>query len=72
MLDKGAEVDAVKIKGSTALHHAADYGYFYVVRQLLAYKARTVIKDNAGWTPTRIAEHRGKHAIVDLLETETD
>jgi len=53
--------------GDTPLHKAAWRGHAAVVSVLLAHKADTAIKDNAGSTALDEAKTTGSKAVADLL-----
>jgi ankyrin repeat protein len=64
-----AEVDAANVKGSTALHLAAKYGFDQTCGVLLAAGALMDAKDSHGWTPLMFARrfHPTNAALFALL-----
>ncbi len=55
----GADVNAVDVRGLTALHGAALLGFDDVIRTLAAEKARLDVKDKRGITPLDMALGKG-------------
>ena len=55
----GADVNAVDVRGLTALHGAALLGFDDVIRTLAAQKARLDVKDRRGLTPLDMALGKG-------------
>ncbi|XP_071037934.1 serine/threonine-protein phosphatase 6 regulatory ankyrin repeat subunit B-like [Parasteatoda tepidariorum] len=61
-------INAVDKVGRTALHLAAAYGNFYLVKTLLGYEFRVDAKDHLlGWRPLRYADKDGHWVTVELL-----
>ena len=67
MLQHGANSNAVKVDGSTALHRAVEERNTDIVKLLLKYGAK-VCKNNSNKTPLDIAKGKGYKGIVAILE----
>lgn len=63
LVEGGANVDAIRPDGRTALHMASLNGYDKVVRCLIQARANTNVEDNGGWTALHVATE------YDYLET---
>jgi uncharacterized protein len=76
LIERGAEVNAHRRDGMTALHAAAWRGHLQVVRRLLDAGADTAIRANedagphAGQTAADTARAQGQVAAADLLGAE--
>lgn len=70
LLARGADVNAVDLRGFTSLHRAAEAGNVEVARLLLGLGARrdAVAK---GQTPASLAEKRGHANMLKLLKPES-
>nr|XP_042911627.1 putative ankyrin repeat protein RF_0381 [Parasteatoda tepidariorum] len=61
-------INAADKVGRTALHLAAAYGHFYLVRTLLNHEFRVDAEDQLlGWRPLRYADKDGHWETVELL-----
>lgn len=61
------DVDTQGSQGETALHDAAGHGYIATAKVLLQFGARSDIRNNAGYTPVRVAQEEGWTDILDVL-----
>jgi ankyrin repeat protein len=68
LLEYHAPVNAVGLKGRTALHYAAAAGFVEVLTILLDHGADFTLRDEQGETPLRLARRYKRTAAVDLLE----
>jgi tetratricopeptide (TPR) repeat protein len=69
LIEKGANVNAKDLGGTTALILAAHYGYIDVVRVLIEKGADLNMKDGQGSTALDQAEARHKTAVASILRT---
>jgi ankyrin repeat protein len=75
LLDKGANVNARRRDGMTALHSAAYRGHLRVIRRLLergadpTIRARDDAEGHAGQSPAETALAQGQTAAADLLRS---
>jgi ankyrin repeat protein len=73
LLDRGADVDAQRRDGMTALHTAAYRGHLRVIRRLLerganpTIRAREAAGPHAGQTPADTADAQGQTAAAELI-----
>lgn len=67
LLDAGANVNATKLDGVTALHIAASLGKMEAAKALLAGGAKPNVADKKGRTPLSLAKEKKNQAMVDLL-----
>ncbi|KAJ5184445.1 Mg2+ transporter protein CorA-like/Zinc transport protein ZntB [Penicillium cf. griseofulvum] len=65
-----AEVDAVELRGKTALHIATAHDRADIVQLLLAHKAAVNAVSDGKWTPLHNACDKGCEAIVRILISE--
>ena len=71
LLDRGANIGARHPSGSTALHVAIGFGAAIETIQLLLKRgavSQIDVSNDFGYTPTRIAEARGRTDVLELLE----
>jgi ankyrin repeat protein len=68
LIDSGADVNAKRNIGRTALHDVASGGHRDMVELLIAKGSDLNVIDNAGRTPLDMAEKRGNNEIVELLK----
>ena len=59
LVQGGADVNAVDVRGLTAMHGAALLGFDDVIRTLAAQQARLNVKDKRGFTPLDMALGKG-------------
>lgn len=64
---KGADVNAKRNDGWTALHIASSFGYKEIVELLLAKGVDVNAKDDDGSTPLLLASQKGHKEVVELL-----
>ena len=57
--------------GDTALHLAAKYGHFEIVKLLCSYKAEVNVFNNQGLKPVAVAKMNGYHEIAQFLDHVT-
>lgn len=62
-----ADIDNQDTFGNTALHYAVQGGHEKVVRELLAYKAQTELRNSDGLTPLEWAKKEDYQPIVKLI-----
>jgi len=67
LLEKGADVNAQNMQGSTALHWIAGSGRLQVIRFLMAMGADAWIRDDMGRTPIDRAIETGDDGAVKIL-----
>jgi ankyrin repeat protein len=69
LLDNGANVNAMDIRGDSSLHRAAEAGHHAVVELLLKYKAdpTQAQEGTERWTPLHVAARTGELNICQLL-----
>jgi ankyrin repeat protein len=67
LIDYGADVNALCIKGTNALHVCAAYGSYSLMEQLIMRGGDLAQSDNIGETPLHKAALRGELEIVRLL-----
>ncbi|KAJ5207925.1 hypothetical protein N7449_002304 [Penicillium cf. viridicatum] len=65
-----AEIDAVELRGKTALHIATAHDRADIVQLLLAHKAAVNAASDGGWTPLHNACDKGCEEIVRILVSE--
>ncbi|KAJ5961290.1 Mg2+ transporter protein CorA-like/Zinc transport protein ZntB [Penicillium vulpinum] len=65
-----AEIDAVELRGKTALHIATAHDRADIVLLLLAHKAAVNATSDGGWTPLHNACDNGCEEIVRILISE--
>lgn len=65
-----AEIDAVELRGKTALHVATAHDRADIVQLLLAHKAAVNAASDGGWTPLHNACDKGCEEIVRILVSE--
>ncbi|KAI3145460.1 hypothetical protein CBS147326_410 [Penicillium roqueforti] len=63
----GAQIDAVELRGKTALHVATAHDRADIVQLLIAHKAAVNAASDGGWTPLHNACDKGCEAIVRIL-----
>jgi ankyrin repeat protein len=69
LIDKGAQVEARNINGSTPLHYAARYGRVEIVRLLCNRGADADARNYAGLRPLHTSAFFGQISIVkELIE----
>jgi len=69
LLDKGAQVEARNIHGSTPLHYAASRGHVEIVRLLCDRGADVEARSTRGWRPLHSATYHGHISVVkELIE----
>ena len=67
LLDRGADVNAVDLRGFTSLHRAAEPGNIEITRLLLDRGARPNVAAE-GYAPLSLAEKHGHVEVVKLLK----
>ncbi|KAJ5162637.1 Mg2+ transporter protein CorA-like/Zinc transport protein ZntB [Penicillium coprophilum] len=65
-----AKVDAVELRGKTALHVATAHDRVDIVQLLIAHKAAVNAASDGGWTPLHNACDKGCEDIVRILLSE--
>jgi FOG: Ankyrin repeat len=65
-----AEIDAVELRGKTALHIATAHDRADIVQLLLTHKASVNAASDGGWTPLHNACDKGCEEIVRILVSE--
>ena len=68
LLEKGADINAVKTDGVTALHIAARNGNIEMIRLLLQSGATINVVDERGWTPLDRAQKWGHQDAAEFLK----
>ena len=69
LLDKGADVNATRVDGSTALHAAVHADRLDVTDALLRAGARAAAANRYGVTPLSLAASQASPALVEALLT---
>lgn len=64
---KDLDVDSQGSQGETPLHDAAGHGYIATTKVLLKFGARSDIRNNAGFTPVRLAQEEGWTDVLEVL-----
>jgi ankyrin repeat protein len=67
LLERGAEVDAALVDGSTALHWAVQADDVATARLLIDAGANVAASNRTGATPLRLATINGSAAMIELL-----
>ncbi|KAJ5458387.1 hypothetical protein N7475_009775 [Penicillium sp. IBT 31633x] len=67
IMGPGAEIDAVELRGKTALHIATAHDREDIVQLLLAHNAGVNAASDGGWTPLHNACDKGCEGIVRIL-----
>ena len=67
LLEAGASLSAVNIRGMTPLHRAAWEGYTEVTKVLVKAGASVSAVDNNGWTPLHLAAGEGHTEVTKVL-----
>ena len=67
LLSEGANPSPRNSHDAAPLHFAARFGYEYLVRKLIEYKADVVVRDSLGRTPIQVALQKGHSQIARLL-----
>jgi ankyrin repeat protein len=67
LLERGVEIDAALIDGSTALHWAAQFDDLDTARLLIGAGANVGASNRAGATPLRLATINGSAPMIELL-----
>jgi len=66
-VENGGVIDQPNRENQTALLVAAGGGHYGVAKFLIEHGAKTIVKDNAGWTALHHAAQNGNEATVELL-----
>lgn len=72
LLEKKADVNAIRSDGTTALYIAAKKNYLETVKLLLAYGADVNIACSDGTTPFLIAKQKGHVNIMNAIKRHSD
>jgi ankyrin repeat protein len=71
LIEAGADVHSKdNVRGYSALHRAAEYGYLDVVERLLKRGADSSVRNFEGHTALELAKKEGHKAIIKLLEAK--
>lgn len=70
LINKGLSLNEVSNDGNTALHIAAFYGHYDVVKLLLNYGAKINIKNNSGKLPKDLAMTKEIKDLLDYFEND--
>ena len=70
LINKGLLLNEVSNDGNTALHIAAFYGHYDVVKLLLNYGAKINIKNNSGKLPKDLAMTKEIKDLLDYFEND--
>ena len=65
LAENGADCNIANNDGSTAMCHAAFFGFIDVIRILAKYNADINRADNEGYTPLLFAAREGQLAVFD-------
>jgi len=61
------DINAIDVRGATALHHAVLQQNLDMANVLLSHRADPAVADNRGWTPMHAAAHLGNLNIMGQL-----